>query len=84
LIEVVESESIMLSGKPGYRFSYVETMGKTRRRSQKTGEDEHIQLMHVWTIQDDRAYQITFSTLDTKYEEYLGKVNAMIKSFKIL
>jgi len=40
--------------------------------------------MHVWTIQDDRAYQITFSTLDTKYEEYLGKVNAMIKSFKIL
>ena len=72
-IEIVESNSTYVAGHPAYNFVFI---GK--------GPESEMKFKCVWVIIDEkRAYQITYGTLSSQYDKYLGKVNSMIQSFKI-
>ncbi len=70
-IELVESTGTLLAGKPAYKYVYI---GR--------GEIE-FKIMHVWTMSGDNAYQVTYTALLSQYDEYMGQVEKMIKSFRI-
>ncbi len=70
-IEMVESRGDFLNGKPAYRFVYI---GRG---------DIEFKIMHVWTIVGDRAYQITYTSLLSYYDQYIHQVEKMIKSFRV-
>jgi len=70
-IELVESTGTLLAGKPAYKYVYI---GR--------GEIE-FKIMHVWTMSGDNAYQVTYTALLSQYDEYIGQVEKMIKSFRI-
>ena len=67
----VESKSIYLDGKPGYKFAYL------------VKGDRDIKIMHVWTIDHSRAYQVTFTALASEFDQYQDTFEKMIKSFHI-
>ena len=41
--------------------------------------------LKIWTIKNDRSYEISFCSLDkNRFDQYISVVNQMIDSFKIL
>jgi len=72
-LEVIDSSATYLSGKPAHQFIFI---GK--------GPEATLKFFMVWTIDDNRAYQITYSAIASTYDKYLGKFQRMIKSFEIL
>jgi hypothetical protein len=71
-IEEDNSSSTMLSGNQAYNISY------TDRR----GQDE-VKVMQIWTVKGDKAYDITYSGLPSKYNQYLPIIQKMLDSFEI-
>ena len=71
-IIVLEEQSTYLSGQAGFKFVYV---GR--------GEELDIQMMSIWTVKDEFAYQINFTATAASYDKYWPKVEALIKSFRI-
>ena len=69
---ILKSEPTFLSGQPAHLFEY---LGK--------GPQSEFQMMHVWTIKGKKAYQINFTSLESKYNLYVDQVKKMIKSFRI-
>ncbi len=72
LVEKV-SEATFLAGRTGHKYVYV---GK--------GGQSELKIMHVWTIINTNAYQITYTAISTRFDDYLPKVEKMIKSFRVL
>ena len=72
-VRVLETESMELAGRPGFRFSYMSTM-----------KEAPLQMTHVWTLVGNRAYIFTYSAMEDDYETFSGEVNFMLKSFRIL
>ncbi len=72
-LEIVESEPDMLAGHPGHRFVFI---GR--------GPDTELQMMIMWTVVEDTAYQVTF-TAETppKYEKFIQRAKGIFKSFRI-
>lgn len=72
-LEIVESEPDMLAGHPGHRFVFI---GR--------GPDTEVQMMIMWTVVEDTAYQITFAAETTsKYEKFIPRARGAFKSFRI-
>ena len=71
-IVVVEDESTKVGGMQGHKFVFVA----------KHPQYEP-QMMMVWTIKDNIAYQINFTALSTTYKDYIGKAKKMIRSFEV-
>jgi eukaryotic-like serine/threonine-protein kinase len=71
-VEVLESAPTYFAGQPAHKFVYI---GK--------GPEAELKLLHIWTIKNRKAYQLTYTALSSKFDQYFGKVNRMIKSFKI-
>ena len=74
-IKVVSTGSTSLSGLPAFRYIYEGNM--------VPGGDP-IRFMHVWTVQGNRAYIITYTSQKSSYSKYFRDVDGMIRSFKIL
>ena len=72
-IEVVESDSARLAGRPAYRFSYIAKVPKSP-----------LKIMHVWVIAGTKAYIFTYSAAQKDFDVFRGEVTAMLKSFTIL
>ena len=73
-IQVLESESgsAYLAGKPAYKFVYVTKMAP------------EFKIMHVWTLDGTRAYQVTYTAAISDFDEYKNIVDKMIQSFQLL
>lgn len=71
-MQIVKSEPFFFAGRMGYKLVYT---GKN------PGGD--IKFMHVWTIKDNIAYQITYSALVSSFDRFLPTAEKMIRSFKI-
>jgi hypothetical protein len=71
-LNVVESTGTKLSGLPAHRFTFT-----------GTGDGAQLKYMSTWTIKGYTAYQVTYVALNSKFDQYLDKAQAMIKSFKI-
>jgi hypothetical protein len=47
------------------------------------GENEKRQNMRLWTVKDNKVYDITYSALPSSYYEYLPQIKKMINLFEI-
>jgi hypothetical protein len=72
-VEVLESGDATLAGQPGYRIVYTGSKG-----------DSSFRWMQTWTMSDDKAYIITYTSTVDEYDAYLADVEEMIESFKII
>ena len=70
-LQEVESKGTYLDGHPAYRFAYL-----------IKGSPE-IKMMHVWTIERGKAYQVTCVALSSQFDEYDINFEKMINSFHI-
>lgn len=69
---IIESAPKFFAGQTGYIFIFI---GKG------SGTDYHY--MSAWTIKDLVAYQITYTSLTTKYEQYISIAKKMLRSFRL-
>ena len=67
-------ENFSLSGLPAHKVVYNESLGNGNVTLEK---------LEIWTISGNKVYDITFSTLDSKFREYYPIVESMINSFII-
>lgn len=74
-VEVVESRPTRLSGREAYRFVYA------GMRMEKVPKP--IQYYHVWIVDGNTAYILTFAGLKDDFHLYKDKLNAMLGSFKL-
>jgi hypothetical protein len=68
----LEQNSTILSGNQAYGISY----------TNRTGENE-LKVVKIWTINEGKAYDITFSGLATTYNQDFPKIQDMIDTFEI-
>lgn len=72
-VQIITSEPTTLSGKPAYKFLYI-----------GTGPNNfEIKIMHVWTTENNKAYQFTYAAYPYKFDKYWPKVRKMLGSFQI-
>ncbi len=69
-IQVLNSNDLLLSGRASHKFEYV------------IKGDLQIKIMHIWTLKDKAAYQITFGCDVDRCNDYMSTVNEMIDSFE--
>jgi len=72
-IEVLEDAPTFLDNRLGHKFVY-------QGQDAKLG----LKLMHIWTIDNGRAYQFTYSALISKFDKFWPQAEKMLDSFKIL
>ncbi len=70
--KMIVSQDTKLAGLKARQFIY-----------ELPGSDGRVTMMHVWTLKDNVAYTVTYTSVSDDYEEYLPLVKKMIKSFKI-
>lgn len=70
-IQVIESSPVLLSGKSAHKFEYV------------IKGNLEIKIMHIWTLQNKAAYQITFGCDVDRCKDYMTTVSEMINSFEL-
>jgi len=68
----LESVPIFIADRSGYKFVFI---GKS--------PEADLQYMSVWTIEGTTAYQVTFTSIASHYEQYIFKVKRMLRSFRI-
>lgn len=71
-LEISESTSTTLAGKPAYRVVFTATDNNQVERK----------AMQIWTIIDNKAILITYKAQPDKYSTYLPTIERMIGSFK--
>ncbi len=88
-LNVVESTSIKISGKPGHKLVYAMTQyGNPPQLVEKglapkiDAQGTSIQMMLAWTMKDQRVYLFTYVAQKEKYETHANDVDAMIQSFR--
>lgn len=69
---IIENRDLIWNGNQGHKLVYI---GKS--------PESDLKLMHYWTIEKGLAYQFTYTALATKFDEYIEKVNVMVKSFRL-
>ena len=70
--QVTESVVATLSGRPAHKLVFT---GK--------GPDTELKYYIVWTLDETKAYQVTYLAFPSAYEKYLPKVEKMISSFRL-
>lgn len=65
-------ENFTLSGMPAQKAVYNETYGSDK-----------LEKFNIWTVSDNKVYDISFSAIDSKFKEYYPIVESMINSFII-
>ena len=71
-LEISESTSTTLAGKPAYRVVFTATDNNQVERK----------AMQIWTIIDNKAILITYKAQPDKYSTYLPTIERMISSFQ--
>ena len=72
-LEISESTSTTLAGKPAYRVVFTATDNNQLERK----------AMQIWTIIDNKAILITYKAQPDKYSTYLPTIERMISSFQV-
>ena|SRR5919199_4882639 len=75
--KLIESKPYLLSGQPGHEIVFLnETSVNTMHN--------YIKTLLVWSIVDDKVYQIRYSAKLSEYPNYIQTVFYMIDSFRLL
>ena len=70
-ITVLDSKEVTWAGRPAYRFEYM------------VKAEFDLRLLHLWTIENGKAYMLTYSADADHYKDYIKVVERMIRSFEI-
>ena len=70
-VQVLGSSDVLLSGRAAHKFEYV------------IKSNLQIKILHIWTLKDKTAYQITFGCDVDRCNDYMNTVNEMIDSFEL-
>lgn len=68
---IVETSRCTLKGQPAFRAMFTGRMGTLRMK-----------WMQVWTLKDNRAYVLTYSSEEAQFERELDAVESAIKTFE--
>lgn len=71
-IQVVDSSPTFLAGRNAHQFIFI------------AGENPQLEFFIVWTIDNLKAYQITYTSAPLTYEKYVKPFKKMLASFKII
>jgi hypothetical protein len=71
-VTILESNATTLAGKPAHRIVFTENV-----------QNQQLKKTQVWTVDDNKAYVITFSAEESRYGDYLPSVENMIGSLQI-
>ena len=72
-IEVLANDDADLAGLPAHKFEY-------RLKDPKLT----LHALHMWTVDNNNmAYQLTYTALESSFDKYWPKVRRMINSFKL-
>jgi hypothetical protein len=71
-VTILESNATILAGKPAHRIVFTENV-----------QNQQLKKTQVWTVDDNKAYVITFSAEESRYADYLPSVENMIGSLQI-
>ena len=74
-IEVKFSGPTLVAGMTGHKLVY--------KGVNKAGGDLNIAMEHIMFIKDNKAYQLTFSAIVSKFDRYEGIFKNMVRSFGI-
>ena len=77
--ELISSNDTTFAGNPAHKIVYSFT-----EPSLVTPSDFQFQSMNVWTIEGDKQYTLSYSQPIEEYPTYLGVVQQIIDSFKIV
>jgi hypothetical protein len=77
--ELISSNDTTFAGNPAHKIVYSFT-----EPSLVTPSDFQFQSMNVWTIKGDKQYTLSYSQPIEEYPTYLGVVQQIIDSFKIV
>lgn len=77
--ELISSNDTTFAGNPAHKIVYSFT-----EPSLVTPSDFQFQSMNVWTIKSDKQYTLSYSQPIEEYPTYLGVVQQLIDSFKIV
>ncbi len=70
-LEVVGDEEAVLAENPAHRFEYIIKM------------NFNLKIIHLWTIKNKKAYQLTFGCDVDHCKDYLGTARTMFDSFQL-
>ena len=68
----IQENATMLSGNQAHRVVYNDRIG-----------EKEVKVMQTWTVIGNKAYDITYTALPTKYEEYLPTIEDLIGTFEV-
>jgi hypothetical protein len=71
-VTILESNTTTLAGQPAHRIVFTED-----------AQNQQFKKTQVWTVKDNKAYVITFSAQESRYDDYLPSVESIINSLKI-
>jgi serine/threonine-protein kinase len=69
---ILDSSAVTLADIPGHRVVYTGKQGQY-----------DLKWMQVWTVQNNKAYVISYTAETSKYSTFLGTAQEMIDSFEI-
>lgn len=80
-IQVSESNTFTLAGKPGHRivFSPPEPRGQDTQDAPQVS----INIMQTWTTIGNKVFLFTYSAEDSKFQKYMPTVEQMLKSVQV-
>jgi hypothetical protein len=68
----IQENATTLSGNQAYRVVYNDRIG-----------ENGVKVMQTWTVKGNKAYDIIYTALPMKYEEYLPKIERLIDTFEV-
>jgi hypothetical protein len=71
-VTILESNATTLAGQPAHKIVFAEDL-----------QNKPFKKTQVWTVKDNKAYVITFSVQEPRYDDYLPSIESMIKSLDI-
>jgi len=72
-LNIKEAGEVLLDGRQAFNFVFI---GK--------GKEYDLKYKITWTVVKERAYHITYMSMENQYDTYIADVNRMLHSFKIL
>ncbi len=71
-LTILESHPVLWAGHAGHKLVYF-----------AKGPMTDLKVMHVWMIDNNKAYQFTYTAVFAQYDKYVGLANTMVQSFTL-
>jgi hypothetical protein len=71
-IQILESNPLTIAGEPGHKIIFI---GK--------GPDLEMKYMITWMMKDTKAYQITYTSEASQYDQYMLYMEMITRSFRL-